>query len=198
MDLFNKKKVKKLEETIINLTKECGKFIEEKNKLEEALLTSKTLEEFYSDYQDTHGLIYPDTNDLDVAEFKVLQGLLKDFLKDSDGNVEYLPGQDIYSLTSKNGKYLVFKCKTFIEDERAYLIRMSFFDGKLPSSKTTYSVSFMWDTKPGAHTTDPEIEKYIENLIQFFNAIISKINTPEEKPTKKTKKSKKSKSKKKK
>lgn len=198
MDLFNKKKVKKLEETVINLTKECGNAIEEKNKLEEALLTSKTLEEFYSDYQDTHGLIYPDTNDLDVEEFKVLQGLLKDFLKNFDGNVEYLPGQDIYSLTSKNGKYLVFKCKTFIEDDRAYLIRMSFFDGKLPSSETTYSVSFMWDTKHGAHTIDPEIEKYIENLIQFFNSIISKINTPEEKSTKKTEKSKKSKTKKKK
>lgn len=194
MDLFNKKKVKKLEEVIINLTKKCGNLVEENEQLRSDLKFETIISNFYSSYNDTHGLIFPDTLKLDVEEFKKFKELMINFLDNFNNKIHFLPGQKSYTLCSKDGKYLTFKKEIIFNDEideyPGYLLRFSFFDEWKSTSLPTYSLTFFWDTEPNTHTDDKEIMEYFSTLIKFLDECISSCDKLEDKKVKKEKKSK--------
>lgn len=207
MDLFGKKKIKKLNETVVNLTKVCNEAVEERNELlrevgslKDDIKLLRIMSDFFSDYNDTHGLIFQDTLKLDVEEFKKFKEKMIDFLEKCNNHIHFLPGQKSYCLCSTDGKYVVFKKQVADDDEYpGYLLRFSFFDKCVPNALPTYSITFFWDSEPNTQTDDKEIIEYFNTLIKYLDECIECCEQPEDKPVKKSKKnSKKNKSKKKK
>ena len=207
MDLFGKKKIKKLNESVVNLTKVCGEVVEERNELlkevnalRDDVKFLRTMADFFSDYDDTHGLIFPDTLKLDLEEFKKFKEKMTAFLEKFDNHIHFLPGQKSYCLCSTDGKYVVFKKQLAEDDEYpGYLLRFSFFDKCTPNALPTYSMTFFWDSEPNTQTDDKEIMEYFNTLIKYLDECIECCEQSEDKPVKKSKKnSKKNKTKKKK
>ena len=210
MDLFNKKKVKNLQEVVIGLTHQCGDLSEKNSKLSNELdqlysdlKLGKVISDFYRGYEDTD-CIFMDNLKLDVEEFKKFKELMTSFLDKFTNHIHFLPGQNSYTLCSNDGKYLTFKKEILfdndIDEYPGYILRFSFFDDWKPTSLPTYSTTFYWDMEPNEHTDDEEIMEYFSTLIKFLDECISSCNKLEDKKTtkKSKKKSQKSKTKKKK